>query len=65
MLSTKKAKITIICVECSLSPSTKTQVYARMVCIVFPIASFGNIGGACVVVCGCLAAYDYELFDRF
>ena len=31
----------------------------------FPLQVCGNICGASVVMCGCLAAYAYELFERF
>ena len=31
----------------------------------FPLQLCGNICGASVVVCECLAAYDYKLFERF
>ena len=31
----------------------------------YPLQVCGNICGASVVVCGCLGAYDYELFEKF
>ena len=42
---------------------------ASAICIIWEscslVENLANICGASVVVCGCLAAYDYKLFERF